>query len=355
MERTGYADLPLHGGKCPRWLFQRMEKLARVLSEIIVYEFGPAELLARLSDPFFFQALGCVLGFDWHSSGVTTTVCGALKEGLKDAGKDLGVFVAGGKGGTSRKTPVEIDAAGRFLSIDASKLIYASKMSAKVDNTALQDGFQLYHHCFIFTKDGKWATVQQGMNDSNHKARRYHWLGEAVKDFVNEPHSAICCDTKTEVLDLTASESAQARDTSAEQSRRNPDAVLEELKKIQSLAMPEHHPVLKEDINPDRLYKTFIKTYERQPQNFEALLSIEGVGPKTVRALALISELVYGSAASRKDPARFSFAHGGKDGFPFPVDRKVYDRSIQILRAALDKAKLEDREKLGAFRRLQNF
>jgi len=174
-----------------------------------------------------------------------------------------------------------------------------------------------------------------------------------VKDFVNEPHSAICCDTKTEVLDLTASESAQARDTSAEQARRNPDAVLEELKKIQSLAMPQRHPVLKEDINPDRLYKTFIKTYERQPQNFEALLSIEGVGPKTVRALALISELVYGSAASRKDPARFSFAHGGKDGFPFPVDRKVYDRSIQILRSALDKAKLDDREKLGAFRRLQ--
>jgi len=355
MKRTGIADLPLHGGKCPGWLFQRMKKLARVLAEIIVYEFGPQELLARLSDPYFFQAFGCVLGFDWHSSGVTTTVCGALKEGLKDAGKEIGVFVVGGKGGLSRKTPEEIDAFSRYLSVDASKLVYASRLSAKVDSTALQDGYQLYHHCFIFTKDGRWAVVQQGMSDTTNRARRYHWLGETVKDFVNEPHSAICCDSKGNVLDMTASESAIARDISTKQACRNPEKILEELKKIQAIELPARHPIKLEDINPDRLYKTFLKTYELQPQNFEALLGIQGVGPKTIRALALISELVYGSRVSHQDPARYSFAHGGKDGHPYPVDRKTYDRSIEILRICLDRAKLEDKEKINAFHRLSRF
>lgn len=355
MKRTGIADLPLHGGKCPKWLFERMERLARVLSEIIVYEFGPDELLKRLSCPYFFQAFGCVLGFDWHSSGVTTTVCGALKEGLKYAGRDLGIFIAGGKGGTSRKTPQEIDNFSKHLSIDASKLIYASKMSAKVDNTALQDGYQLYHHCFIFTKDGKWTVIQQGMSDIKQTARRYHWLGETVLDFVNEPHSAICCDLKGNILNMVANESEPARDISTQVSNKSPEKIIEELKKIQNLQLPAHHPLRIDDINPERLYKTFLKTYERQPQNFEKLLGIEGVGPKTIRALALISELIYGSPASHRDPARYSFAHGGKDGHPYPVDRKTYDRSIQILRIALEKAKLQDKEKLGAIHRLSAF
>ncbi|MDO8886710.1 DUF763 domain-containing protein [Candidatus Oleimmundimicrobium sp.] len=353
--RTGIANLPLHGGKAPRWLFSRMTKLAREIAIVIVTEFGPEEMLRKLSDPFWFQAFGCVLGFDWHSSGVTTTTCGALKEGIKDIGPDLGLFVAGGKGATSRKTPSEIEKTEGFLAIDPKILISTSKITAKVDNNALQDGYQLYHHCFIFTKEGSWAVVQQGMNEVNLYARRYHWLGEKVNDFVNEPHSAICCDKKNPSLNLVAKESEEAREVTASLSREKPETLVKELKRIKTLELPARHSVKVGDINPDRIEKIFLKTYERQPEDFKTLLAMPGVGPKTIRALSLISELVYGVKPSFKDPVRYSFAHGGKDGHPYPVDRTTYDKSIEILRTAVSHAKVGREEKLQAFRRLGNY
>ncbi|MDZ7262039.1 MAG: DUF763 domain-containing protein, partial [candidate division KSB1 bacterium] len=295
------------------------------------------------------------LGFDWHSSGVTTTVCGALKEGIKGIERELGLFVAGGKGGASRQTPLEIQKVGDLISLEVEPLIYASKMAAKVDNNALQDGYQLYHHCFIFTKDGSWCVVQQGMNDQTHYARRYHWLSTQVKDFVCEPHSAICCDLKGKPLNMVAEESEQARLVSTQLSHQKPEILTRELKKIQNLVLPERHPVLIKDIHPDRLEKIFLKTYEQQPENFEQLLGLQGVGPKTIRALSLIAELVYGAKPSFRDPARFSFAHGGKDGYPYPVNRAGYDRSIEILRKAISSAKIGRQDQMEALRRLARF
>jgi len=354
-KRTGVANLPLHGGKAPHWLFQRMTVLAREITLAIVAEYGSMEMLYRLSDPYWFQALGCVLGYDWHSSGVTTVVCGALKEGTKDLQQELGLFIAGGKGRTSRKTPDEIEDRGKFLKTDFSNLVYASRMSAKVDNSALQDGYQLYHHCFFFTTDGHWAVVQQGMNEQNLYARRYHWLGESVSDFVCEPHSGICAQTKTDVLNLVAQESTPARNTIADiVKQKTPDDIVNELKKIKTLDLPKRHYLNPEDIQPDRLFKIFTQTYENQPQNFEKLLGMRGVGPKTLRALSLISELIYSVPVSLRDPARYSFAHGGKDGIPYPVDRKTYDKSIELLHMALEKARLGDKEKIAAIKRLSN-
>ncbi|OGN91535.1 MAG: hypothetical protein A2Z75_07690 [Chloroflexi bacterium RBG_13_50_10] len=352
--RTGTANLPLHYGKAPRWLFDRMTKLAREITIAITTEFGSEEMLRRLSDPFWFQAFGCVLGYDWHSSGVTTTVCGALKEGIKGLETDLGLFIAGGKGRTSRKTPAEIESRGHLLKSDPSTLVYASRMSAKVDNSALQDGYQLYHHTFLFTTDGSWSVVQQGMNENNRYARRYHWLGTKVTDFVCEPHSAICSQARGEALNLVAAESQPARDTITKITlEEKPDEIISQLKRLKTLDLPSRHHVSLEDIHPDRLTKTLLITYERQPDNFENLLSLEGVGPKTLRALSLISELIYDVPVSLRDPARYSFAHGGKDGHPYPVDRKTYDGSIEILHQALEKAKVGDREKIAAFGRLR--
>lgn len=353
-QRTGIANLPLHYGKVPPWLFERMSKLAREITIIIVTEFGHQEMLSRLSDPFWFQAFGCVLGYDWHSSGVTTTVCGALKEGLKGLEKDLGLFIAGGKGRTSRKTPMEIENFGNHLKVNPQTLTYASRMAAKVDNSALQDGYQLYHHCFFFTKDGAWAVVQQGMNEANRYARRYHWLGVKVADFVCEPHAAICSQSRGEVLNLVALESGSARTTITQiGTEETPEKIVKELKRLKTLNLPSRHYLSLEDINPDRLSKTLAITYEHQPQNFEKLLGLEGVGAKTLRALSLLSELVYGAPVSFRDPARYSFAHGGKDGYPYPVDRKTYDRSIKLLHQAIEKAKVGDTEKLAALKRLK--
>ncbi len=353
-QRTGVANLPLHYGKVPPWLFGRMCQLAREIAIATMMEFGVQEMLRRLSDPYWFQAFGCVLGYDWHSSGVTTTVCGALKEGLRGLEKELGLFVAGGKGKTSRKTPQEIENAGHLLKINPSSLVYASRMSAKVDNSALQDGYQLYHHSFFFTKDGYWAVVQQGMNESNRYARRYHWLGESVTDFVCEPEAAICTQARGEALNLVASESAQARDVITRiASEEKPEKIVNELSKLKTLNLPRRAHISLEDIHPDRLSKIFVTTYERKPENFESLLALEGVGPKTLRALSLISELIYDTPVSLRDPASYSFAHGGKDGYPYPVDRKTYDSSIQFLAQALEKTKIGDKEKLEAFRRLR--
>lgn len=350
--KTGTANLPLHYGKAPAWLFQRMTSLAREITVVVISEFGPEEMLRRLSDPFWFQAFGCVLGFDWHSSGVTTTVCGALKEGLRGLEKDLGFFVAGGKGGTSRKTPSEIEQKEDLLLVEPAKLVYASKMSAKVDSSAVQDGYQLYHHNFFFTPKGSWCVVQQGMNENNRYARRYHWLSDNVSDFVCEPHSAICSEARGETLNLVAKESNESRQTTAMLSHEKPEKLLKELKRIQRLDLPSLHPVLVRDLHPDSLERIFLKTYERQPENFEKLLGMQGVGPKTIRALTLISELVYGVSPSWQDPAKYSFAHGGKDGFPYPVDRSNYDSSIKTLKDAVGKAKIGQREKLEAIKRL---
>ena len=352
MARTGFAHLPLHGGKAPGYLFERMVPLSREIIIFIAREFGCQDVLRRLSDPYWFQAFGCVLGFDWHSSGLTTTVCGALKEGLRDVGGELGIFVAGGKGASSRKTPAEITATCEQLGRDPGPLVYASRISAKVDNSAVQDGYQLYHHSFVFTAKGQWCIVQQGMSDENSMARRYHWLSDNVRDYVNEPHAAICCDTVAPTLNLVAAESADVRSSSALLAGQKPELTLEALGHLPSLDMPRRHEVTASDINPQYLAKVLLRTYERAPADFESLLSIEGVGAKTLRALALTSELIYGTRASHDDPARFSFAHGGKDGTPYPVDRQTYDKTIEVMQRALNGARIDRNEKLHAFRRL---
>ena len=355
MARTGFAHLPLHTGRAPRYLFERMVPLAREIVVFIAAEFGRDDVLRRLSDPYWFQAFGCVLGFDWHSSGLTTTVCGALKEGLRGTENELGIHVAGGKGATSRKTPAEIAHACELIGCDPAPLVYASRISAKVDNSAVQDGFQLYHHSFVFTADGQWCIVQQGMNDETSMARRYHWLSDRVSDYVSEPHAAICCDAPSPTLNLVASESADVRSSSALLATQKPDVTLQALTHLPLLDMPRRHHVGMDDIDPRYLRKILLRTYERAPADFESLLAIEGVGAKTLRALALTSELIYGTRASVRDPARYSFAHGGKDGTPFPVDRATYDHTIEVLHRVLNRAKIDRPEKVRAFRRLADF
>jgi len=353
--RTGVAYLPLHSGKAPSWLFQRMKKLAREITLLIVDLYGAEEMLRRLSDPFWFQAFGCVLGFDWHSSGVTTTVCGALKEGLKGIEKEIGLYVAGGKGKVSRRTPIEIETICDQESINGIPLIYASRMSAKVDSAAIQDGYQIYHHTFLFTRRGRWAVIQQGMNEINRFARRYHWLGEGVKDFVCEPHWAVCCDERREGLNLVALESAMSRSAIEALAMEKPEFLIQEGKKAIELHLSKEHSIPMEEIQLERLEKKFIHIYEHSPKNFEELLGLEGIGPQTLRALSLIAELVHGAKPSFKDPTRYSFAHGGKDGHPYPVDRKVYDQSIEILKQAIEKSRLGERDKIEALLRMRDF
>ena len=354
--KTGIAALPLHNGKAPPWLFQRMVQLSREMTLIIAGEYGVQEMLRRLSDPCWFQAFGCVLGFDWHSSGLTTTVCGALKVGLRGVEKEVDLYVAGGKGGASRKTPAEIASAGDRLLLDSSALVYASKMAAKVDSTAVQDGYQLYHHCFFFTSAGQWAVVQQGMNTSNRYARRYHWLSDSLRDFVCEPHAAVCCDEQdADVLNMVAAEAGPSRLATTEAARLKPLSLLQEVTRLKTMALPAHHHVSLAEIDPARLGSVLLATYERQPAGFEELLGTAGLGPKSLRALALIAELLYGPPPSWRDPARFTFAHGGKDGHPYPVDRPTYDRSISILRTAVSQARLGNSEKTAALRRLDHY
>lgn len=358
MPKTGIATLPLHYGKAPKWLFDRMVELAREIVIAIAGEYSVQELLKRLSDPIWFQAFGCVLGWDWHSSGLTTTVTGALKEGIRGLEEDLGLFVAGGKGRTSLKTPDEIQRWGERVSLGISPndLIYASRLSAKVDNTALQDGFQIYHHAFIFNREGQWAVVQQGMNTENRWARRYHWLGDKVKDFVDEPHSGIISEHKRKnPLNMVAHQSNEARKISAGLAKEKPKKTLAVVERLKEIKLPARHGIFFKDLRTENLNRILLKTYEQQPQNFEQLLGIRGVGPKTVRALALISELVYGAKPSYTDPVRYSFAHGGKDGHPYPVSKAQYDQSIEILRKALMEAKIGRTEKLEAIKRLSLF
>ncbi len=360
--RTGFASLPLHGGKAPAWLFARMVLLSREILAHILAEYGAQDVLRRLSDPFWFQAFGCVLGFDWHSSGVTTTVCGAVKESLKDTATEWGLFAAGGKGAASRKSPLQITHACEWLGREPAPLVHASKTAAKVDNAAVQDGYQLYHHMFFFTARGDWCVVQQGMSDATSMARRYHWLSERVTSFVDEPHAAVCCDATASTLNLVAHESAAVRDRSVELARERPETTMRALEqgalegRLPELILPSRHMLFPElDVDTRRLSKILLKTYEEAPPDFEALLGTEGVGPRTLRALALASELVYGTPASTRDPARFAFAHGGKDGIPFPVDRQTYDKTIEVLGRAVDRAAIDRSEKVRAMKRLAAF
>jgi len=353
--KTGVAHLPLHYGRAPSWLFQRMKGLAREITLSIINAYGSEGMLSRLSDPFWFQAFGCVLGFDWHSSGVTTTVCGALKEGLKGMERELGFFIAGGKGRASRKTPLEIEANCNRAAMNGTPLIYASRMSAKVDSVAVQDGYQIYQHTFFFTRAGQWAVVQQGMNEENRYARRYHWFSQGMKDFVCEPHWAVCCDQKKEGLNLVAQESERTRQAMTGLAHEKPEFLITERKRVATLYLPQEHSLPMEGSRLERWEKIFTQIYDSSPKNFEELLGIKGVGPKSLRALSLISELIHGIKPSFKDPTRFSFAHGGKDGHPYPVNRKVYDQTIELLKGAIDKARVGDREKMEAIKRLSEF
>jgi len=338
-----------------------MARLGRSIVEVVVSEFGTAHLLERLSDPFCFQAFGCVLGFDWHSSGVTTTVCGALKEGLQDAGRSLGFFVCGGKGGRSRRTPDEIRAFCEWTGSDPAPLIHASRMSAKIDSAAVQDGYQLYHHCFFFDRDGRWCVVQQGMADerdplaAGHRgmARRYHWIGSRLESWESDPHAAICCDARNQlVLNLVSTDGADNRDASVRLFELRPESLLREVKRLPELNMGRRHQVLLSDIHPDRLTSILLQTYDKPPAGFLDLLGRPKVGAKTLRALSLVGELVYGASPSFSDPARFSFAHGGKDGTPYPVDRGTYAQTIDALREILSSADADRQEKLSGLKRL---
>ncbi|MCS7171572.1 MAG: DUF763 domain-containing protein, partial [Aquificaceae bacterium] len=351
--RTGIANLPLHYGSAPPWLFRRMVELSKSILEVMVLEHGRETLLKRLSDPFWFQSLGCLLGFDWHSSGLTTTLCGALKEALKDVGYEIGIYMVGGKGKTALNTPLEIDTISQRVGLNGDRLKDVSRLVAKVDNVLLQDGYQLYHHTLLFTEDGKWCVIQQGMNQKEGYARRYHWLSLQVKSFVEEPHSGISSEKVHERIDLNmvAKESEPVR-AAIKDMLKDRKALLEELKRVETLSMPRRHPIREEDVDLKRLRNYVSKMEERDIASFEDVLRIRGVGPRTIRALSLLSELLYGSKPSFKDPARYSFAHGGKDGYPYPVDRKTYDTTIESLKKAIERAKVGEREKLEAIRKL---
>lgn len=368
MRRTGVAELPLHYGKAPYWLVTRMVKLAHEITTIIVDEYGPDELLRRVSDPYWFQALGCALGYDWHSSGVTTVLTGVLKKAVEPDMHRL--VVCGGKGKTSRKTPEEITEAASPFGLSTSKieaLQYASRMSAKVDNAAVQAGYQLYHHAFFVSETGEWAVVQQGMSDHDRTARRYHWLSEHVQSYVVEPHDAIVGDTKRDVaLDLTAKESENCRKVSTDLAKEKPERFIRLLNSVRPARqtslqkwMPEARSS-KYDVEWLSMPKTINwklakRLYEFQPENYEQLLGLRGVGPATVRGLALVAELVYGAAPSWKDPVKYSFAYGGKDGVPYPVDRKAMDESVEILENAIRNAKIGNDDKLKSLKRLEKY
>jgi len=371
MQRTGVAKLPLHYGKAPKWLVIRMRKLAKEIVTIIVDEYGTGEFLRRLSDPFWFQALGCVLGYDWHSSGVTTVVTGVLKQAVIP--EEHGVAVCGGKGKISRQTPLEIGQVGEKFGFSTNKiesLQYASRISAKVDNVAIQAGYQLYHHAFFVDEDGRWAVIQQGMCPQDRTARRYHWLSENISNFVVEPHNAIVGDARRQIaLDMTAKESEGCRKASVDLACEPPRKLMRLVMSIRpayqkSLEdwLPETAQTAWTDYKIDVLsmpaninWKALQEVYEFQPRNYEELLGFKGVGAATVRGLALVAELIYGEKPSWKDPVKYSFAYGGKDGVPYPVDRRAMDESIQILRRAVEDAKLGDREKLNALNRLRVF
>ena len=367
MAKRGTATLPLHGGHAPRWLFDRMVDLGEAIVEVVLQEYGQEELLHRLADPYWFQALGCVLGFDWHSSGVTTTTMGALKEAIDP--EEHGILIAGGKGQTSRRTPDEIDdARGTLRGLKPDRLKRASKMAASVDNSVLQDTFDIYHHTMIVAEGGPWAVVQQGMNDST--ARRYHWLSEEVSDFVVEPQTAIASqDRSGSVLDLTAEPSESAREISVDLVKDDPSRLKRYLRpngqatldaygtaggsEELHLEMPARHELRLEDLS-ERSIDQLTRAYEYQPDDYEELVELDGIGKGSLRALALIAELVYDAESARDDPAKYAFAHGGKDGTPYMVNRERYDRSIEHVRRAVEGAEVESDARQTMLSRLES-
>lgn len=352
MKRSGSADLPLHYGHVPLWLAERMAKLGKAIVEEILADQGKNTLLSKLSDPFWFQSLGAVMGMDWHSSGITTSVMGALKKSINPFAKEFGIFICGGKGKQSRNTPNEVLRFAELNGLAAQDLVRSSKLSAKVDNTAIQDGFQLYQHHFIISNEGQWTVIQQGMSNSSSTARRYHWHSPSVKSFTEEPHTSIYGENQGSILNLTDKMAQPLKAAMMEVASENPDKMLSEISKIKHLVMPRHHDVKAKDVDMKRLGAVLWLAQENNVNNFEELLLLEGLGPRTLQSLALVSEVIYGQPSQFKDPARFSFAHGGKDGHPFPVPTKVYDETIDTLQQAIQKSKLGQNDKIQAIKSL---
>lgn len=375
IKRTGHADLPLHTGTVPRWLADRMRDLGILVIEALVLNYGKREVLRRLADPLWFQSFGAALGMDWHSSGITTSVMYALKRGINPRARELGLCVCGGRGKYSRKTPDELLFLGDRTGLDAPSLIRASKLCAKTDNTAVQDGFQLYQHNFILSNEGEWTVVQQGMNAAAKSARRYHWCSQTLTSFVEEPHTGITGEAGADILNLTAREASATRGSILSIAARNPQETLAELRhatlfspakppppsrantrkhaaSARNIEMPVRHFLKPEDIDLKRLGAILIRSYEASTADFETLLLTPGLGPRTLQALCLVSEIMHGTPSRFQDPARFSFAHGGKDGHPFPVATRVYDESIRVLSDAIEKSKLGYNDKSECIRRL---
>jgi uncharacterized protein len=349
LKRSGTADLPLHGGRVPPWLADRMMELGTAIAEYIVLEYGCSEFLTRLSDPFWFQAFGAVMGMDWHSSGITTSVMGALKRGLNPRFSELGLAVCGGRGRHSVRTPDELRAFSQKTGLDGERLARTSRLTARVDNNAVADGFQLYLHSFVVTRSGEWTVVQQGMNPLNHTARRYHWHSATVRDFVTDPHTAIYGKPQGEILNLVDARAAKAQSALLTIANEPVESSLNEARK---LTMPAHHDVRAKDVDLKRLGAVLAVAHEQELRDFASLLLVEGLGPRTLQSLALIAEVVHGVPSRFSDPARFSFAHGGKDGHPFPVPLKTYDESLAVLRRSLEAARLGHSAKVEGFKRL---
>jgi uncharacterized protein len=352
MKRSGVADLPLHGGRVPQWLAERMTQLGTAITEAVVQDYGASAFLSRLSDPFWFQALGAVMGMDWHSSGITTSVMGALKRGLTPRANELGIYICGGRGRFSRNTPQELRSIAERRGFDGEAMVRNSRLTARIDNNAIADGFQIYLHSFIVTSDGEWAVVQQGLNDRSGMARRYHWHSAAVRDFVAEPHTAIVGENQGTIMNLVDAQAKPAQTALLDIARENPDTTL---RAARHLRLPGHHEVRAENIDLKRLGAVLAVAYERDLRQFAELLLLEKLGPRTLQSLALIAEVVHGAPSRFTDPARFSFAHGGKDGHPFPVPLRTYDESLNCLRTSLELAKLGDKDRLEGFRRLEGF
>jgi len=349
MKRSGSADLPLHGGHVPIWLSERMAKLGLAIVETIAMEFSTSEVIGKLANPFWFQSFGAVMGMDWHSSGITTSVLGALKKSVNPHAKELGIYICGGKGKNSTKTPEELLLVGERTGLNGIELAGLSRLTAKVDNTAIQDGFQLYQHNFIVNTKGDWCVIQQGMNNNTGTARRYHWHSENLQSFINEPHTFIYGENHGKILNLTAASAAETRDKSLLIVNEHPDKVLKE---INHLILPNHHDVRIKDVNMKRLGAMLWVAHENKPEDFEELLMLKGMGPRTIQSIALVSEIIYGTPTRFDDPARFSFAHGGKDGHPFPVPVKVFDETITTLQTAIQRAKIGNSDKMDAIRKL---
>jgi uncharacterized protein len=352
MKRSGVADLPLHGGSVPQWLAERMTKLGTAITETIVHDYGTSAFLSRLSDPFWFQAFGAVMGMDWHSSGVTTSVMGALKRGIGPRANELGIHICGGRGRFSRNTPNELRTIADYRGFDADALIRTSRLTARVDNNAIADGFQIYLHSFVVTADGEWVVVQQGLNERNGMARRYHWHSTSVRDFVSEPHSGIVGENLGTIMNLVDTYARPAQNAMLELTHERPEVALGAAR---HLRMPSHHEIREKNVDLKRLGAVLAVAYERDLHDFAELLLLENLGPRTLQSLALVAEVVHGAPTRFADPARFSFAHGGKDRHPFPVPLKTYDESLNFLRSSLDAAKVGDKDKLDGFRRLDKF